>query len=373
MTDDLSVGTDVDVEALMADIRSEVTRKREAGLYPPDVLAEIDYALADGGGRSDALHSALAEMRRTTGFTAEVTTESSKRLIAPIVAGTKRAIRSGMRWYVTGALQQVQTFAGHTVRAVGLLADRVVRLEERLEALIGEQEGEQAEPAVDQLAFAERFRGPEDELRRAQERYVEFFRDATGPVVDLGCGRGEFLGLLADARIDAYGVDADARIVASCVHKGFHVRQDDILEHLGSVEPASLGGIFCSQVIEHLPTAAVPRFFASAAKALIPGGTLVIESVNPQSLIVFASAFYVDLDHIRPLHPLTLRFLAEDAGFGSIDVIYLSPPSEDVKPQPLGRVGDAAVDAALERIEQNFTRVADVVFGPQDYALVAKR
>lgn len=229
------------------------------------------------------------------------------------------------------------------------------------------------ERRLDYLEFEDRFRGAEEDVEGRQRAYVDLFRDAPGRVVDLGCGRGEFLRLLGEAGIDAYGVDRHRDMVLHCREAELEAVEGEALAHLRSREPGSLGGAFSAQMIEHLEPSEVPAFFEAAADALAPGGVLVVETINPGSLFVFASAFYVDLSHMRPLHPLTLRFLADTAGFSEVEVRYTSPVPAERRPGPVPRTGGAEIDAALSRIEENFERIDEVLFGPQDYAIVARR
>ncbi|MFP5317094.1 MAG: class I SAM-dependent methyltransferase [Acidimicrobiia bacterium] len=433
----------VDVKALMAEVEAEVERKRAAGLYPPEVLVELDVpSAADGGGRrvgreadNKAVNSALGDLSRSSHFTALVTTASQKPLVAPLVSGARRAIRSGLTWYMNGILSQLSRFADTSVRAIGLVNERANVLEEHLaqledrvafnevwrESVEGQRIGEhlkrldnavrdlrnrlegtaagapataggaaavaaaaeagsagysfRAERSFDYLEFENRFRGDPQAIADRQAAYVDLFRGATLPVVDIGCGRGEFLGLLREAGVPCYGLDRHPDMVETCRQQGLEVVEADSLEHLASVEEGSLGGIFCSQMVEHLAPADVPGFFELANRAVAVGAPFVVETINPESLFVFAHAFYVDLGHLRPLHPLTLEFLAEMAGFSSVKVEYVSPVPPDFRPEklpaPVG--GDGALDELVTSLEENFRRIDDILFGPQDFAVVAIR
>jgi O-antigen chain-terminating methyltransferase len=230
-----------------------------------------------------------------------------------------------------------------------------------------------SERNFDYVDFENHFRGSVEEITERQRRYVAEFVGATGPVVDLGCGRGEFLGLLAEAGVAAYGVDRHPDMVTTTRAKGFEVVEADAFEHLASVEPGSLGGIFCAQMVEHLAPAEVPTFFELANRALAVGAPVIVETINPESLFVFAHAFYVDLGHLRPLHPLTLEFLAQAAGFGSVRVDYVSPIPPEFRPQPLPPVEDEPLAAVVAGLDENFRRIDDLLFAPQDFAVVARR
>lgn len=437
----VTFSADVDVDAIMREIRAEIERKRAAGVYPPDLLTDLDLASVSAGHQIDdeGLARALADLRRSSGFSPDVTAASRKPVIAPLVSGFKRAIRAAIRWYMTGVLHQISTFAGYAARVANLLAARIEALDARVTAS-GEQtaarmdeigqrldtldrrlaeiekmdvsprlarldralrdvrEGAEgagtspagpaqpsaephasvgsrswaAERALDYFAFESHFRGSVEEIAQRQGFYVDLFRDSPGVVVDLGFGRGEFLRLLSEAGIHSYGVDRHPDMVSFAAGQGLDVRQGEALAHLASARPASIGGIFCAQMIEHLDPPDVVRFFEVAAEALAPGGTLVVETINPRSLFVFAHAFYVDLGHLRPLHPLTLEFLARSSGFSQVRVEYLSPPPPEFRPQPLPD-GPEPVRPIVEQANENFRRIDEIVFGPQDYAIVARR
>jgi SAM-dependent methyltransferase len=435
---EMVVGADIDVKKLMQDIHEEVKRKREAGLYPPDLLTDLDVVAGiDPSDPEDEFNRAMELFRQAAAFTSRVETGSRLPVVAPLATIYKKALQKGAGWYIGAILGQAQNFAGHTNRMMGMLADRIRTLDDRIEALQEAQNAvsEQTPPAdaavtnriealeaesgtvrarerlpllersvraleqrlaeggshpqtdvapasdtgpeieldLDYVDFENLFRGSEDSIRERQRSYLDLFRDVPGPVVDLGCGRGEFVELLVGAQVPAYGVDRNPGMVARCHEKGLDAREGDLLEHLASLPKASLGGVFCAQAIEHLSVRDVPRLFELAADAIAPGGRLVIETINPESLFVFASAFYVDLGHLRPLHPLTLRFLAEKNAFRDIDVKYSSMPAEDIRTTAIALTGTEPLDTVIRDVNENIRRINKIVFGPQDFAIIATR
>lgn len=209
--------------------------------------------------------------------------------------------------------------------------------------------------ALDWLRFAERFRGSEESVKASQRRYVEEFRGCRR-VVDLGCGRGEFLELLAEAGISARGVDASAECVALVRAKGLEAEQADLFDYLEALADGSLDGIFCAHVIEHLPGERLPALVGLAARKLERGGRLVIETPNPACLAIFATHFYADPTHVRPVPASLVVFYLEEAGFGGIEV------------RPLAPAGDAI--AALAGLPEAFR---ETFFGGLDYAVLARR
>jgi O-antigen chain-terminating methyltransferase len=211
-------------------------------------------------------------------------------------------------------------------------------------------------------------RGSTTEVRERQSVYVEDFQ-TQAPVLDLGCGRGEFLGLLAAAGVEARGIDADPDMVDYCRGEGLDVEQAGLLDHLESLEPESLGGIFCAHVVEHLDPPRLVRLLELAATRLRAGGLFVAETPNPRTLVAL-STFFADLTHAQPIHPETIALLARQTGFETAQIRYLHEPPAEARLQRLPVDGKGDSDAAL--LNGNFERLNEVVFGPQDYALVAR-
>ncbi|MDX6512904.1 MAG: hypothetical protein QOE36_2408, partial [Gaiellaceae bacterium] len=203
-----------------------------------------------------------------------------------------------------------------------------------------------------------RMRGSTELVRGRQRPYVELFLDAA-PVLDVGCGRGEFLALLHEAGVEAHGIDADADMVAYARGEGRDVTQADVLVHLESLPDGSLGGIFAAQVVEHLPAATLLRFLELAAAKLRPGGLLVAETINPLSPLALRS-YFADLTHAQPLVPETLELLARQAGFADTQIRFANEPAERLEVP-----ADPVLAANVERLNE-------LLFGPLDYALVAR-
>jgi O-antigen chain-terminating methyltransferase len=201
-------------------------------------------------------------------------------------------------------------------------------------------------------------RASTDETREKQRPYVELFSGAA-PVLDLGCGRGEFLALLREAGVEARGVDADADMVAYARGEGLEVEQADAVAHLEAVEPGSLGGVFAAQLVEHLPPPALARLLGLAHAALRADGMLVLETINPLSPLALRN-YFADLTHAQPLVPETLELLVAGAGFRDAQIRYANPPDERLA---------LPEDPVLRR---NVERLNELLFGPLDYAVVAR-
>jgi hypothetical protein len=203
--------------------------------------------------------------------------------------------------------------------------------------------------------FAERFRGTEDYVKKNIQFYLPRF-EGRDPVLDIGCGRGEFLEMMRDAGIAARGIDLSEESVARCRQKGLQAEQADLFAWLRDQPDRSLGGIFCAQVIEHLPPFSLPEMIRLASEKLATDGLLAIETPNPECLAIFASHFYLDPTHTRPVpHPL-VSFYMEEFGLGQIEVQRLSPAVESMP--------------ALASLPEDFR---NAFFGGLDYAIFATK
>jgi SAM-dependent methyltransferase len=315
-------------------------------------------------------------------------------LVLPLKAVMKRL----MRWYIQPFAADQREFNAAALRLLDQLHDRVEQeldglhrsldeLRERagrlpeLEDRLARLERVRTAPAApapaptapaalpDYFGFEARMRGSTEDVRERQRVYVGDFRGKP-PVLDAGCGRGEFLSLLREAGIEARGVDADPEMVAFARGEGLEVTEGDAVAELDRLEDGSLGGIFAAQLVEHLPPATLLRFLQLAAAKLRPGGLLVAETINPLSLVALGH-YFADPTHVQPLVPKTLELLARQAGFERTELRFLNEPEERLRPVTLPP--ESAFDAARGALEANVQRLNEVVFGPQDYALLARR
>jgi SAM-dependent methyltransferase len=179
--------------------------------------------------------------------------------------------------------------------------------------VLGYREG--SGPGRGQAALTEFLRGTEDWVRYLQEPYVALVAEHQ-PVLDLGCGRGEFLDLLRAAGMEHSGVDSDPEMVARCRAKGHRaVAVGDAVAHLTeNVLDHSLGTVFSAQVIEHLPYADLVRLLEVSMEKLRSGGIFVAETVNPY-MRHSMDGFWIDPTHQHPLFPETMLALCDVAGF----------------------------------------------------------
>jgi O-antigen chain-terminating methyltransferase len=278
------------------------------------------------------------------------------------------------------AFDRRQESLGRRLEGLLALRDRLEAVSEEVRAVRGTLASPPAPPtaaaaeraAADSayIAFENRYRGSRDEIRERLASYVKLF-DGLAPVADLGCGRGEFLELLKEHGIAARGVEGNAALVREGLDRGLDVTLGDLLSFLRTQDRGSLGGVFAAQVAEHLPPRALQETLRESHRVLRPGGLLVLETVNPRSVIAFLEIYNRDLTHEKPLHPDTLSFLAAAAGFSEVRVELRAPvdaatrlqavPNEDLPPR------------VAEVLNENLRKLNDFLYAPQEYVLLARR
>jgi SAM-dependent methyltransferase len=217
------------------------------------------------------------------------------------------------------------------------------------------------------VGFEDRFRGSRDEIRRRLEAYVPIFAGATD-VLDIGCGRGEFLNLLREHGIGARGLDLNHEMVQVCQAQGLEAVEGDALGYLRSLPDQSLGGLFAAQVAEHLEPDYLLELLEEAFVKLRPGSAIVLETINVGSWFAFFSSYIRDITHVRPLHPDTLSYLLTAHGFQEVTVRYSAPyPDRD----KLVRVtGEGVLEDA---VNANADKLNALLFTDLDYAAIGRK
>lgn len=394
------------VDELVRALQARVEERHRSGEYPPGLEQELDAhyqrIVSTRGGRSsfrerlDAVHEttdafaadaiplrsrvpggaflhrivAKAVRRQTEGVIGQ--TRANARAVADALEAAADPLDMTDQQAGAGLRQQLdalQTLVADQQRALNLLrADLLAVIERRIHApRAAHPSPPPFEPWFENDRFEAAFRGSRADLLVRYEDLAERLRGCD-PVLDIGFGRGELLELLGGLGVKARGVETDPALVARAEESGLDVTLDDGNTHLRQIEDGSLGGLTLIQVIEHLEPQDALDLVPIAARKVRPGGKVIIETVNPQSLYVFARSFYLDPTHVRPVHPAYLEFLFREAGFADVEIDWRNPPPDTDQLLPLA--GD---DESTRGVNENFARLSSLVFAPQDYAIIATR
>jgi SAM-dependent methyltransferase len=280
-------------------------------------------------------------------------------------------------------LEQLQTSTGRQLADLGNLGARLRTENAAILRLIGHEDkiiaGEPERPAnslpiAHMTLFSEVERGSSEVLLQKLKQYVDYFADSDGPVIDIGCGKGDFLQLMKDVDKQAYGVDLDDDAVKTANDRGLDARLEDLFGHLKSLADDSLGGAFSSQVVEHLPADTIAPLYEELYRVVKPGGRVIIETPNPATFATHVQSFWRDPTHIRPVPQPALDFAARSAGFVNEQTVFTSPSPDSER---LARIEiepkDPLMAEFVRRFNANAERLDDLLFGYQDFALVVRK
>ena len=225
------------------------------------------------------------------------------------------------------------------------------------------------------VGFEDAFRGSRDDIRARLAEYAPKF-DGLSDVVDLGCGRGEFLEILKSRGVRARGIDLNEEMVEVCRARGLDATAGDALRLFAALDDSSVGGVFSAQVVEHLQPPYLARLLETIAHKVRPGGLVVLETINPACWVAFFESFVRDVTHVWPLHPDTLQYLMRASGFRDVTIEYRSPVPDAAKLQPLPDPPATSSPQTVDLVEtfnENVAKLNGRLFGYQDYAVVARR
>ena len=177
-------------------------------------------------------------------------------------------------------------------------------------------------------SFDEQFRGSREEIKQRLKVYLPIIKQQgigteLMPLLDVGCGRGEWLELLREEHLQASGVDSNRILVEWCRDRGLEVAEDDLMNSLHRQPDESLGAVTGFHIIEHLPIETLVEFLNQAVRVLKPGGVVIFETPNPQNVLVGSCNFYFDPTHRNPLPSQVTKFLLESRGFVGVEVLEL--------------------------------------------------
>jgi len=285
--------------------------------------AHVARAQSNGGGGQPAaeapVHAPRVDVSKLEQYSAELLRLRSRvgqlnprnaGLVNRVAQAFKKALQRSLSWY-TRSLHEYDDGVNQAVeyhaRAIASLQQQVLQLGGGLPEALRETLRTARRATQEQLA-----------------PYAQLFRGVL-PVLDLGCGRGEFLELLKEEGVSAYGVDSDRLACEEARRKALKVIEADLFEHLARLPDRSLGGIFSSRLIEYLPSHEQVELMRASGRKIKPQGLLVVETINPDSEFPFGRNAHIDPTHLRAVYPEILKSMVESAGFGECRICVLAP------------------------------------------------
>lgn len=353
---------DINVEDIMKQIREKI---RKQGIVDEEI--NLNNTIEE----HEMLNDYLSMVNNTCSVILDKEIKSHRRFIGKIIILFKRIVRKSIHWYIYPIVEQQNEFNSYTTRTLNSLVknldiinNKVTELEkEREEREEREKKLREEKMNFNYLKFEDKFRGSQEEIENKLKGYLEYFKGKSN-VLDIGCGRGEFLELLKENNINAKGIDIESDMISICNKKDLNVEKIDALEYLKKLDDESLDGIIMNQVIEHMQPKYLCNLIEVANKKLKTGSFLVAETINPQSLIVFTEAYFMDLSHKRMIHPYTIQFLLESNGFKEASIKYMNKVEDLSIPQS---------DMFPDEFNKAINKLNDVVYGYRDYAVIGRK
>lgn len=340
----------INIEDIMCQIRTKI---KEKGI----VDEEIEFN--DISVEADMLSENLKMVNNICSISYYKNITSHRKVLGKVIVFIKKVIRKSIGWYINPVIDQQNEFNSFVTRTLNSMNDKFKVMDEKIKRI-----DEEGSITFDYVAFENKYRGSQESIKNKLQEYLIYFKGQNN-VLDIGCGRGEFLEILKENNIEAKGIDIDNDMLLLCKEKNLNVENIDALTYLNSVEDNSLGGIILTQVIEHMNPNDLIELVRLAHIKLRPGAYFVAETINPQSLIVFTEAYFMDLSHVRMIHPYTIKFLVENQGFEEATIKYLSKVGDDLR---IPEVSELPTE-----FNESINKLNDVVYGYRDYAIIGRK
>jgi len=416
---------EINVEEIMRQIRENIRKRKESGAYTQEMEALINEPLqapcgATGAGQDD-LQQNLNYINSNWDVHAEYNISSHRPILGRLFAWGRQLIHGEVRRYVDLLAGKQSEFNANVVRVLNScisgfdskinvsgfdskVNEAVASVNRDIDSKVNEAVAsvnrdienkawlanlldkrikknltkplplEPTNDVMNYFLFEEKFRGSSEEIKKRQSIFLEYFKKCQN-VLDIGCGRGEFLSLLKENGIGAKGIDINDDMVQHCKKSGLDVQKAEALSYLQSLDDKLLDGVFSGQLVEHLQPEQLISLVKLSYDKMKFGTYFIAETINPLCLSVFAASFYMDLSHVKPVHPETIKFLLESVGFTDIEFKFFSPFPEAAKLSKL-TTKDGMSDeekVRLEAMNQNIDKLNSLLYGYQDYAVIAKK
>jgi methionine biosynthesis protein metW len=353
----------INVEEIMQMIRKRI---EERGYTEEETIKNFDFSPNE---QENDFEYEFNQMHILTDINLEKNIPLTPGIFSKLKLFLKKLVRKLVRPYVKPILEEQVNLNTHIVRVVDSLVKKNRELEQKLNTIQIElyEMKKSEEFTIDYLAFENKYRGSEENIQELQSQYLRLF-EGKDNILDIGCGRGEFLKILLNSgKQQVLGLDLNSQMVEKCQKDNLPVKLYDGIKYLEENENLNLGGIFSSQVIEHLKPSQIIRFIKGAYNNIQDGGLLLMETINPMCLVAHTMSYPLDLSHRQMVHPFTIEMLLKEHGFKKVEFIYSSPNDTE---HPILKTENMN-ENELNEYNEKIRRMHEILFGYQDYAVIA--
>lgn len=388
---------EIDVEAIMSQIRENIRKQKGVGSNNESVinkpLGTKDEELS--------LQNNLNYINSNWDVQSEYKIRSHRQYLGSILVWVRQLIHGEVRRYVDPTIGRQNEFNNrvtHILNSYRKVFDTLAAvkkifetsssmnkdienkawlanmLDSRVKKGIESLPFKENDDIMNYFVFEEKFRGSIEDIKKRQSIFLEYFKSCQN-VLDIGCGRGELLSLLKDNGIGAKGIDMNEDMVLYCQKLGLDVEKAEALSYLQSMDDKSLDGVFSGQVVEHLMPLELINLVKLSYDKMKYGTYFIAETINPLCLSVFAKSYYMDMTHVKPVHPVTIKFLMESAGFRDVEFKFFSPHNDEAKLDKIeiSNELDEKSRMQLELMNKNVEKLNELLYGYQDYAVIGKK
>ncbi len=321
-----------------------------------DVTKALDRIERINDEQSATIHSSAQELRRS--MDSSLSAVNSRTTLVQAQVESHQGQMQALAGAVAGVEAILSRLGNSPPKDGGSLEPRTVEM-----------------PDYRYVLLENRFRGSEAEITKRLSIYPPVFEGVEKKVLEIGPGRGELQLLFREHGIPSYGVDCDEGMIEEAEARGVEVLKGDGIAHMRSLEDASLGGVIAVQVVEHLGISALNELLDLCFRKVSPGGRVVFETIDPRSLLALSSNYFRDPTHVFPLHPDTLAFAMTTVGLKVVETRPLSPVPDGalLKEVPVEEYMTPRWVLTVERLNNNIKQLNRLLYGFQDYCIVAER
>jgi SAM-dependent methyltransferase len=353
------------LESSTNDIRARIAQlEASARAWTAELESSVRAKIAALGSSTNEIRTKITEAESTTGdLSARISTVESS---ADDLRSTTDKLES-LTNTTQAEIEKVYRQLQHARTELALQGRRMTLiLEEARSRLPGPFDRQQLEIIATEeqhkldALYAEledNFRGSHEEIKERFRTYLPHIKSLViaddMAIVDLGCGRGEWLELLQEEGYRGLGIDTNSVLLDRCRARGLEVIESDALRYLRGLPDDSLGAITGFHIIEHLQIEVLIQLLDESVRVLHPGGVLIFETPNPENVLVGSNYFYFDPTHRNPLPSLLMKLLLESRGLHRIEVMNLHAWDQ-------ARIGGK---------NELTARFNELFYGPMDYAI----